>query len=226
MDPIQTLNTTPELYSTITCLLFKKPKYFANPKMEVNPVISPLYEHLIKELKSSGRMINVTTSDGNCLYHSMCKGLIGIENNYYLIKRVLLSFMYMNSEIFLPHINEKYGTTTIKDYCTAMSNDGVWGTDIEILALATILQAPIYTFSRENSNLYRWLQYLPLLPPGSIQCDYDKTLKKLLYVDKPKDFHLELSHYEGRHYDLIISSNQNHLPLPTLSSFTCHITIS
>ncbi len=57
--------------------------------------------------------------------------------------------MSMNSEIFLPHMNEKHGTTTVMDYCTAMSNDGVWGTDIKILALATILQ---------------WLRYLPLSP--------------------------------------------------------------
>jgi len=34
-------------------------------------VTSQLYEGHIKELKSSGRMINVTTSDGNCLYRSM-----------------------------------------------------------------------------------------------------------------------------------------------------------
>ncbi len=130
---------------------------------------SQLYEGHIKELKSCGRMINVTTSDGNCLYRSMCKGLIGTEHKHYTIKCVLFSFMSMNSEIFLPY-NEKHGTTTVMDYCTAMSNDGVWGTDIEILALATILQAPIYTLSRENSNLYRWLRYLPLSPPGSLQC--------------------------------------------------------
>ncbi len=103
--------------------------------------------------------------------------------------------MSMNSEIFLPHMNEKHGHNHRNGLCTAMSNDGVWGTDIEILALATIIQAPIYTLSRENSNLYRWLCYLPLSPPGSLQCDCDKTLKKLLYMDKPKDFHLELFHY-------------------------------
>jgi len=44
MEPPQTLNTTPELYSTITSLLFKN----ANRKMKVNPVTSPLYEGHIK----------------------------------------------------------------------------------------------------------------------------------------------------------------------------------
>jgi len=44
--------------------------------------------------------------------------------------------MSMNAEIFLPHIKEKHGTTTVKDYCIAMSNDRVWRTHFEILALA------------------------------------------------------------------------------------------
>jgi len=99
--------------------------------------------------------------------------------------------MSMNFEIFLPHIKQKHGTTTVKDYCTGMPNDGVWGTDTEILDLATILKAPMYTLSRENSNLYRKLRYLPLSVPGSIQCDYVKTLKKPLYMDKPRNFHLD-----------------------------------
>ena len=43
---------------------------------------------------------------------------------------------------------------------------------------------------------------------------------------KRKDYHLELFHYEGCHYDLIMSINQNTLDLPTLSDFTSNITIS
>ncbi len=35
--------------------------------------------------------------------------------------------------------------SSINEYCSAMSKDGEWGTDIEILAASTILQVPIYT---------------------------------------------------------------------------------
>jgi len=62
--------------------------------------------------------------------------------------------MSMDSEIIWSHKKEKHGTTTVKDYCTAMSNDAVWVTDIKILDLATTYIAPINTLSCENLNLY------------------------------------------------------------------------
>lgn len=220
------LCTTPELYHCITTLLCKQPELYEKRKMDVNQVVSPLYEVHIKELKDMGRMINPTKSDGNCLYRSLCKGLIGRENKHYTFRCILFSFISMNSEIFIPHIKQKHGTTTTDDYCTAMSTDGVWGTDIEILAAATILQAPIYTYSCENSNKYRWLRYLPLSIPEHIHCDYDETLKQLVFMAKPAAFHVELFHFESRHYDLITSICQTPLQLPSLSSFTCDITIS
>ena len=127
----------------------------------------------------------------------------------------------------MPHIRQKHpGVSSINEYCSAMSKDGVWGTDIEILAASTLLQVPIYTFSPNNSKFYRWFRYLPLSPPSNVLCDYVKSVKSLVHMDKPAEYHLELFHYEGCHYDLIMSINNNTLKFPTLSNFTCSITVS
>lgn len=126
----------------------------------------------------------------------------------------------------MPHIKKKHPcVNSDTEYCSAMSQDGEWGSDIEILAASTILQVPTYTFSLSNkSKSYRWLRYLPLSPPNNtLMCDYVESVKRLVHMAKPKDYHLELFHYEGCHYDLIMSVNQSTLIFPTLSDFTCNI---
>ena len=146
-----TLDTTPELYNTITDLLCKKPLPYEHRKMDFDPLTPPFYKTHIKELKKSGRMVNVTTADGNCLYRSLSKGLVGTEEYHYSVRCVLFGFISMNSNIFMPHIKQKHpGMTSINDYCSAMSNNGIWGTDIELLAASTILQVPIYTHLRNQ----------------------------------------------------------------------------
>lgn len=229
VEQTPTLDTTPELYTTITEALFNKPLAYEHRRMTFNLPTSPSYATHIEELKKSGRIINASTGDGNCLFRSLCKGLVGTEEFHYTVRSMLFGFIYTNPNIFMPHIKKKHPcVNSVDEYCSAMSKDGIWGTDIEILAASTILQVPTYTFSRSNnSKSYQWLRYLPLSPPNStLICDYVKSVNRLVHMAKPKDYHLELFHYEGCHYDLIMSVNQSKLNFPTLSDFTCNITIS
>ena len=130
----------------MTGIVFNRPLVYEHRRMTFDPPTSPAYATHIKELQKSGR-INVTSPDGNCLYCSLCKGLVGTEELHCNVRSVLFGFIYTNSNIFLPHIKKKHpSVNSINDYCTAMSKNGVWGTDTEILAASTILQAPIYTF--------------------------------------------------------------------------------
>ena len=110
-------------------------------------------------------MINTTVPDGNCLFRSLSKALLGTEKYHYLIRTRLLGFVYANSSIFIPHIQQRcQSQMEVRQYCLAMDASGVWGTELEILAAATMLQAPVYTYTQINSNSYRWLRYLPLSP--------------------------------------------------------------
>ena len=43
----------------------------------------------------------------------------------------------MNPQIFEPHILQVACPLLIRDYCVVMNNLGVWGTEIEILGVAT-----------------------------------------------------------------------------------------
>ena len=100
-----------------------------------------------------------------------------------------------------------------------MNKQGVWGTEIEILGVATLLQAPVYTFSETGkvaiSLQPRWLKYSPLQPAMKVISNYDREINQLINMLKPPDFHLELLHFKGSHYDLVIpeKGHFNNLPL-------------
>ena len=88
-----------------------------------------------------------------------------------------------------------------------MDRNGIWGTEIKILAAATLLQAPIYTYTQTNSNSYHWLRYRPLSLVRSVNCDYHDSIRRLVYVVKPPNYHLELFHFNRSHYDIIVADN-------------------
>ena len=121
------------------------------------------------------RRINTTTADGNCLFRSLSKGLLGTEKYHYRVRTTLFGFIFGNANIFLPHIQQKYKCTVkLKEYCLSMDTSGVWGTEIELRAAATLLQAPVYTYTQMGSTKsYRWSRFCPLSPPSKVVCDYD-----------------------------------------------------
>ena len=133
----------------------------------------------------------------------------------------------MNSRFFLPHIEQRYKRKVeIRQYCVEMDTFGVWGTDIEILAAATMLQVPVYTFAQlDDSREYRWSRYCPLAQPSQITCDYVPSIRRLVHMTKLPNYHLELLHFNGNHYDLIVSDEEdsNSLDYPPSSNFTCNI---
>ena len=170
-------------------------------------------------LQATGRTINTTIADGNCLYRSISKAQIGTEFYHFRVRSVILGFIYLNPKIFEPHIRQAGCALPIRDYCVAMNNLGVWGTEIEILGVATMLQAPVFTFS-EAGNIAtslqpRWLKYPPLQPATKVNSDYDMGVNQLVNMPKPSNFHLELLHFKGSHYDLVIPEKGrfNDLPL-------------
>ena len=220
------LQTTPEIYTTLTEIFIDKPLVY-NPQegMVFDPPTSPQYTPHIEVLKACGRMINTTKADGNCMFRSLSKGLLGAEKYHYRIRTVLFGFIYGNSKIFLPHIEQKYKCSVeIREYCVSMDKSGIWGTEIELLAAATMLQAPVYTYTQmESTQTYQWSKFHPLAPPTNIYCDYDAAVKRLVHMPKPSDWHI---HFGGCHYDLIVGKNQeNRLNFPPLSKFSCNINL-
>ena len=152
-----------------------------------DPPTSPEYTPHMETLKASGRMINTTAADGNCMFRSLSKGLLGSEKYHYRIRTTLFGFIYGNSKFFLPHIEQKYNCSVeIRQYCLSMDKSGIWGTEIELLAAATMLQAPVYTYTHMGSTgTYWWSKFHPLAPSTNIMCDCDAGVRSLLLCPNP-----------------------------------------
>ena len=111
--------------------------------MVFDPPVCPEYTTHVSTFKHSGRMINTTVPDGNCLFHSLSKALLGTEKYHYWIRTRLLGFV--NSNIFMSHIQQRcQSDVEVREYCLSKDRSGIWGTEIEKLAGATLLQALSY----------------------------------------------------------------------------------
>ena len=148
------LRTTPELYAALTeAFLDKSLVYDPHKGMVFDPQGSPEYTTHVCTFKHSGRMITTTVPDGNCLFHSLSKALLGTEKYHYRIRTRLLGFVYANSKI---HIQQRcQSQVEFKSKNTAyisMDHSGIWGTEIKILAAATLLQAPMYTYTQTQTQ--------------------------------------------------------------------------
>ena len=131
------LQTTPELYAALTEAFVDKPLVYDPHKgMAFDPPRSPEYTTHVSTLKHSGRMISTTVPDGNCLFRSLSKALLGTEKYHYRIRTRLLGFVYANSNIFMSQIQQRcQSQVEFREYCLSMDHSGVWGTEIEMLLL-------------------------------------------------------------------------------------------
>lgn len=97
------------------------------------------------------------TPDGNCLFRSFSQILTGTQENHDLLRATTVSFMMANASLFenvCSSVEEHISTSK-------MAQLGNWGTEVEIFAMATILNCRIYVYSKcGNDN--QWLEYKPL----------------------------------------------------------------
>ena len=75
------------------------------------PPTSPVYTPHIAALALTGRVINCTVPDGNCLFRSFSKGLLGTERFHYSIRSVLVSFIIRNALYFDEHSKARNQTS-------------------------------------------------------------------------------------------------------------------
>ena len=96
--------------------------------------------------------------DGNCFFRSVSYILFGEEGKHAPIRNLVCNFIEDNDERF-------YQVTNVKNYIKekAMRKLGVWGTEVEIFAVATILNTDMYIFTQEAKDREpRWLRYAPI----------------------------------------------------------------
>ena len=149
--------------------------------------------HLSDHLAAQQRKRITIEGDGNCLYCVMA--YVIIRHKIYMSKCercYIANFLLKNELEFQPFL-----TTPVEDHVQEMQHKRIWGTALELLAVASLMQLPVYTYTPIHQGVYKCVFYNPLI---------ESSLKfpKEPYPTQADDLnHIELLHTSECHYNYI-----------------------
>ena len=138
-------------------------------------------------------------ADGNSIYRAISYSMTNDEENYSSVRLLLQRFENLNNELFsgvLTSINKP----TIEEHITHMGIPNTWGTQVELFAIATYYQVPVYTYIVEDANL-RWKVFKPL--SNAAHLHYPITMDGESFTPHG---HFELLYYRNSHCDSIVDN--------------------
>ena len=171
------------------------------------------YKAILTSLEQQNCNIDKIQGDRNCMFPSLSKELFGSEKYHLDLRKLVTDFEYCNLQL-QPESSSK---ETCMHYINNMKNETVWGTTTELLSFASMLQTPIFTFTKSvTCNKYSWHQFKPF----SLQklSFHNPALRTLAARFAKLDYHIELLHYENCYYYRITSATNTApaLPIPKL----------
>jgi len=113
--------------------------------------------------------LNSMAKDGNCFFRTIAYELCGAADHHQKVRDVIVTYMSAdaNSTMFSQYIGKQVMTYLTDSH---MHNEGIWATDVEIVASATLLQTSIYVYS-DVSGEARWFRYKPLVTKDKGSCN-------------------------------------------------------
>ena len=177
-------------------------------------------------LQPSGQMIQPIKPDGNCLFRSVSFHLLGDEDGHWEVRSMLVRFENLNQRLFQNRLVEGINASTITQHIRRMLTPCVWGTHIELMAVATMFQIPVYYVSKNCNGPYKWQVIHPLEKPHNLR--YPLIMSEEPYKSMKTPSHMEFLYHENCHYDSIVASATNAVPPtpPQLSQETTYIDLS
>lgn len=117
------------------------PEYWKRLTQLIDPFTKE--EYFRKLLATQFEIVNVP-DDGNCLFHA-CS--LGTPFTHQELRKKAVEHMLAKRDLFAPHIEDD---KTLDDYATIMLLDKTWGGNVEIAALAQVLECSIAVYSKEH----------------------------------------------------------------------------
>lgn len=131
-----------------------------------------------KATLSSPKYMDAIKGDGNCFFRAMSLELCGTETYHMRVRKAVVAFLSAraNRSMFSSYSGER-----VQEYLatSGMAKYGTWATDVEIVAMATMLQTTIFVYTEVNETK-KWLPYKPLCEVRGVhnykQCVYLSNL--------------------------------------------------
>ena len=103
----------------------------------------------------TGRRVHCTTPDGNCFFRAASTILSGSEDDHLRIRHCLVCFIAANARIFSPLVMQY---SNLDAHIKTMMQPCAWATQLEVVALATYFQVPVYIFKESTGQ---WERHKP-----------------------------------------------------------------
>ena len=109
---------------------------------------------LVKPLEKPSKLYRIL-GDGNCLFRALSYAITGRQNYHSLVREKIVQHIRHKEHALLAHMNG-----SVNEYLarTGMTNQHVWGTDIEIIAASSLLETDIYVYTKIGF-LYKWQRF-------------------------------------------------------------------
>ena len=117
-------------------------------------------------LRENGRKVHKVKADGNCLFRSMSYELFKTEEHQFKVRNNLVWLISCNREEFSKFLLP-VNCPTISEHIRTMSLLNTWGTHVELIALATLLQIPVYICLQDGTHV--WWEVTRPLPSKRIK---------------------------------------------------------
>ena len=130
--------------------------------------------------------------DGNCLFRTLSFIVTGAEEQHMLIRQAIVQHMRSISELLCgSHISNIRYPRGIEQYIAdnRIERAGSWGSDIEMLTLAHLLNVAVISYSRTGKQ---WAKYSP--------CNVDHAL-----ASSQHDGMSMYIRHTGDHFDVVTS---------------------
>ena len=176
--------------------------------------ISQLHSTLETYLRGQGRQIEKSAGDGNCLFRSLSFQLTGKQDEHISVRTLTVRFENLNRSSFQPYLTP-INCPTMAEHIEHVQRPGVFGTHLEILAIATYYAIPVY-YCQKTRDQYSRHCVNPIINTGSGHRLPDLAGCPLEQVQPPS--HFELSYTLNTHYDSIVTvSGDLCIDLPPLN---------
>ena len=131
--------------------------------------------------------------------------LIGNQEKHEIIRRFLIQFELLNPSVFKVYLTDNQ-SASIEEHCRLLKIQNSWGTQVEIIAVATYFQAAVYVYECvPSSGNWKWTITKPI-QRKSLKCP---TIEKAFV----KPSHFEMS-FALNHYNCIVSKDNKIPNLP------------
>lgn len=153
-------------------------------------------------LPGQKRRVVKMKKDGNCFYSALSFQLFGTQSEHGSVRHLINRTVSRNKSVFKPFFIPSSNIKTVEDLCEQNWKSGIWATQVEVIAAATVFHVPIY-FISPSATEFKWNVIHPLNNESIRYPDYPEVDVDEKSFARPA--HFELLYHQDYHYDAVVA---------------------